>query len=141
MYKYLHMKIQGLLDLDGPRTPHILLTIVFPIDMFYSVPLPGNLLSYSVLLANKSIFALMKALYLLRKLTIQTHHSYLPFYCNSPEKQFLKEILGGSHCIMIRDKFRTPSHISHGAFVQKQSTAKSRYHFSKNLHHRGLTGF
>ena len=30
----------------------------------------------------------------LKKLTMPTHHSHLPFYCNSQEKQFLKEILG-----------------------------------------------
>ena len=45
-------------------------------------------------------------------------YSYLPFYCNFQEKQFLKEILGRkSPCIMIRSKFRTLSNISQGAFA------------------------
>ena len=30
----------------------------------------------------------------LKKLAMPTHHSHLSFYCNSQEKQFLKEILG-----------------------------------------------
>ena len=69
---------------------------------------------------------------------MQTHHSYLPFYWNSQEKQFLKGILGRKrHCIMIRDKFRTLSNISHGAIVQKKSRAKSRYLFlQKSASHR-----
>ena len=48
---------------------------------------------------------------------MRTHHSYLPFYYNSQEKQFLKGILGRkSHCI-------------NGAFVRKKSAAKNRYLF------------
>ena len=39
------MKVEGLSNLDGPRTPHILLNIVFPIDMFYGFSLPGIFLS------------------------------------------------------------------------------------------------
>ena len=36
---------------------------------------------------------------------MRTHHSYLPFYYNSQEKQFFKGILGRkSHCIMIKGK-------------------------------------
>ena len=53
-------------------------------------------------------------------------YSYLPFYWNSQEKQFLKKILGWkSYCITIRDKFRTLSKINDENFVQKQSTAKN----------------
>ena len=63
---------------------------------------------------------------LLKKLIMQAHHSCLPFYCKSLEKQFWKGILGReSHCIMITDKFRTLSNICHGAFVRKMSTIKS----------------
>ena len=51
---------------------------------------------------------------------MQTYHSYFTFYCNSQEKQFLKgNVDRKSHCIMIRDKIKTLSNISHGAFVQK----------------------
>ena len=31
--KYLQMKVKGLPKVDGPRTSHILLDIVFPIDI------------------------------------------------------------------------------------------------------------
>ena len=123
------MKVKGFSNLDCPRTPHILLNIVFPIDLSYDFSLSGTFLSQSVLLA--------KIDYLLKKLTLQTHHSYLPFYCNSREKQFLKEILGRkSHCIMIRDKFRNLSAISHGAFELKKWTTKTYCLFYKKLHHR-----
>ena len=37
---------------------------------------------------------------------MRTCHSYVPFYYNSQEKQFLKEILDKkSHCIMIKGKW------------------------------------
>ena len=39
------MKVKGLSNLDGPKTPNILLTIVFPIDMSYSFSLTENFLS------------------------------------------------------------------------------------------------
>ena len=32
MEEYLQMKVKGLQNVDGPRTPYILLDIVFPID-------------------------------------------------------------------------------------------------------------
>ena len=40
--EYLQIKVKELSNVDGPRTPHILLNIVFPIDMFYSFSLPRN---------------------------------------------------------------------------------------------------
>ena len=48
LLKYLQMKLKGLSNLDGPGTPHILLNIVFLIDMFYDFCLPGIFLLYSV---------------------------------------------------------------------------------------------
>ena len=61
---------------------------------------------------------------------MRMHLSYLPFHYNSQEKQFLKWIQGRkSHCIMIKDKFRTLSNINDGAFAQKMSTGKNRYLF------------
>ena len=53
-------EVKGLSDLDGPRTPHIFLNIIFPIDMFYGFYLPGNFVSWGVPL-----------------LKMQTHLSYL----------------------------------------------------------------
>ena len=49
------MKVKGLSNLDGHKTPHILLNIGLPIDMFYGFSLPGNFLSYSVPLAKIDI--------------------------------------------------------------------------------------
>ena len=43
-------------NLDGPRMPHILLNIVFSIDMFYSFSLPEHFLSQGVPLAKIDIF-------------------------------------------------------------------------------------
>ena len=43
--EYLQMKVKGLSNQDGPRSPHILLNIVFPIGIFYGVFLSGNLWS------------------------------------------------------------------------------------------------
>ena len=74
---------------------------------------------------------------LLKKRTMKTHHLYLPFYWDSQEKQFLKGILGRkSHCIMIRDKYRTLPNISHG-LCEKSQELKTVTYFCKNLYHRG----
>ena len=60
---------------------------------------------------------------------MQTHHSYLPFYYNSLEKQFLKGILvRKSHWIMIKSKI-DGVFVTNGACVRKKATAKSRYLF------------
>ena len=84
--EYLQKKVKGLPNVDGPRTPNILLDIVFPV--------------YSMLLVKIDIFTS-----LLKKLTMRMHLSYLPFNYNSQEKQFLKGILvRKSHCIMIKSK-------------------------------------
>ena len=55
MEEYLQMKVKELSNLDGHKTPHILLNIVFPIDMFYGFSLSGNFLSQSVPLAKIDI--------------------------------------------------------------------------------------
>ena len=69
---------------------------------------------------------------------MRTHHSYLPFYYNSQEKQFLKGILGRkSHCIMIKGKL-----MEFLSLMGKQSQQlKAVIYFYKKLHHRSLTGF
>ena len=46
------MKVKGLSNLDGRKTPYILFNIVFPVDMFYGFSLPGSLSSQSVSLAK-----------------------------------------------------------------------------------------
>ena len=62
----------------------------------------------------------------LKKVTMWTHYSYLPFYWNFQEKMFSKKIVGWkSYCIVIRDKVRTLSNINDENFVRKQSIAKS----------------
>ena len=53
-------KVKGLSNLDGPRTPHIFLNTIFPIDLFCSFYLPGNFVFWGVPL-----------------LKMQTHLSYL----------------------------------------------------------------
>ena len=59
---------------------------------------------------------------------MRSHHSYLPLYYNSQEKQFLKEILGRkSHSIMIKGNWWSLSHLR--GLCAKKSTAKSRYLF------------
>ena len=56
---------------------------------------------------------LYKCKFLLKKLTTRTHKSYLPFYCNFQEKQFLNGILGRkNHCIIVRGEFRTLPNIN-----------------------------
>ena len=113
MEEFLQMKVKGLSNLDGPRTPHSFLNIVFLMDMFYSFFVPGNFLSESVPLSK-----------------IRLHHSYLPFYCNYQQEQFWKRILGRkSHCIRIRGKFQSLTNISPIAFVTKKSTAKKHCQF------------
>ena len=42
MEEYLQMKVKRLSNVDGPRTPHSFLNIVFPMDMFYGFSLPGK---------------------------------------------------------------------------------------------------
>ena len=59
---------------------------------------------------------------------MRTHHSDLPSYYNSQEKQFLKKTLSRkSHCIMIKDKLIKL--LSVMEIVRRKSTAKSRYLF------------
>ena len=82
---HLQMKVKGLSNLDSPRTPHILLNIVFPIDVLPFFPIWKFLAPEC---------ALAKIDSLLKKLSVQTHQPCLSFYCNSQEKQFLKGILG-----------------------------------------------
>ena len=50
--EYLPMKVKGLPDLDSLKMPHILLNVVFPIDVFYGFSLSGYFLSSSVPLAK-----------------------------------------------------------------------------------------
>ena len=70
-----------------------------------------------------------------------THHSYLPFYYNSQEKQFLKEILGRkSHCIMIKDKLMELLSLME-LLCEKSHYLKAVTYFYKKLHRRSLTGF
>ena len=64
---------------------------------------------------------------------MRIHHLHLLSYCNSQEKQFSKGILVRKVSVMIRDKFRTLSSISHGAFMGKMSTAKSLTTFTKSF--------
>ena len=40
--EYLQMKVKRLSNVDGPRTRHSFLNIVFPMDMFYGFSLPGK---------------------------------------------------------------------------------------------------
>ena len=46
------MKVKGLSNLDGRKTPYILLNIVFPIDIFYGFSLPGSFSSQGESLAK-----------------------------------------------------------------------------------------
>ena len=70
-----------------------------------------------------------------------THHSYLPFYYNSQEKQFLKEILGRtSHSIMIKDKLMELLSLME-PLCEKSQQLKAVTYFYERLHHRSLTGF
>ena len=70
-----------------------------------------------------------------------THHSYLPFYYNSQEKQFLKEILGRtSHSIMIKDKLMELLSLME-PLCEKSQQLKPVTYFYKKLHHRSLSGF
>ena len=72
---------------------------------------------------------------------MRTHHSYLPFYYNSQEKQFLKGILGRkSHCIMIKGKLMEFLSLME-PLCEKRQQLKAVSCFYKKLHHRSLTGF
>ena len=72
---------------------------------------------------------------------MQTHHSYLPFYYNSQEKQFLKGILGRkSHSIMIKGKLMELLPLIE-PLCKKRQQLKAVTYFYKILHHRSLTGF
>ena len=72
---------------------------------------------------------------------MRTHHSYLPFYYNSQEKQFLKEILGRtSHSIMIKDKLMELLSLME-PLCEKSQQLKAVTYFYERLHHRSLTGF
>ena len=98
-------------------------------------------LSYWYYTVSKNLY-LYRWKSLLKKLTMRTYHSYLPFYYHSQEKQLLKEILGRkSHCIMIKGKFGTLSNITDEAFVRKMSSSQKVLFFYKQLHHRSLTVF
>ena len=69
------------------------------------------------------------------------NHSYLPFYYNSQEKQFLKGILGRqSHCIMIRGKLVELLSLME-PLCEKSQQLKAVTYFYERLHHRSLTGF
>ena len=105
---YLQMKVKGSSNLDGPRTPHSFLNIIFLMDMFYSFSVPGNFLPQSV--------PLLKML---------PHHSYLPFYCNSQEKQFLKGNSGQKKSLY-QDQSHISDPIKHQSysFCDKKSPAK-----------------
>ena len=101
--EHLQVKVKGLLNLDVHKTPHILLYIVFPIDMF--------MVFYCLDISCRRITHIFLFIEILRK-------------------KFLNEILvRKSQYIMIRGKFRTLSNISHGVFVWQKSTAKSCYIF------------
>ena len=70
-----------------------------------------------------------------------THHSYLPFYHNSQEKQFLKGILDRkSHCIMIKSKLMELLSLME-PLCEKSQQLKAVISFYKKLHPRSLTEF
>ena len=72
---------------------------------------------------------------------MRTHHSYLPFYYNSQEKQFLKGILGRqSHCIMIRGKLVELLSLME-PLCEKSQQLKAVTYFYKKLHHISLSRF
>ena len=72
---------------------------------------------------------------------MRTHLSYLPFYYDSQEKQFLKGILGRkSHCIMIKGKLVEPLSLVE-PLCEKSRQIKDVTYFYKKLHHSSLTGF
>ena len=72
---------------------------------------------------------------------MRTHLSYLPFYYNSQEKQFLKVILGRkSHCIMIKGKLIELLSLVE-PLCEESLQIKDVTYFYKKLHHRSLTGF
>ena len=126
---YLQLKVKRLSNLNGSFCQIYL----FRLNIFYCFSLPRNLWSCSVLYSYYTVLVfptcfegisqneyLYKWKPLLNKLAMWTHNSYLTFYCNSSEKQFLKGVLVRKcHHIMIRGKFRTPSNISDGAFIWK----------------------
>ena len=121
----LHKIIQKRLpSIDGPRTLHILLDIVFPID---SMPLAKiNICANEIFIketdyANASLIS-----------------SFLLF---SQEKQFLKGILGRkSHCLMIKGKLVELLSLVE-PLCEKSRQIKDVTYFYKKLHHRSLTGF
>ena len=79
---------------------------------------------------------------LLKKLTMITYHSYLPFYCNSQEKQFLKGILGRkSHWLWSEAKLEPCKSSAMELLCEKSQQVKAATYFYKKLHHRCLTGF
>ena len=72
---------------------------------------------------------------------MRTHPSYLSFYYNSQEKQFLKGILvRKSHCIMIKGKLMEFLSLTE-RLCEKRQQLKAVTYFYKKLHHRSLTGF
>ena len=72
---------------------------------------------------------------------MRTYHSYLPFYYNSQEKQFLKGILGRkSHRIVIKGKLMELLSLME-PLREKSQQLKAAIYFYKKLHHRSLTRF
>ena len=71
---------------------------------------------------------------------MRTHHSYLPSYYNSQEKQFLKGTLGRkNHCTMIKGKLIKLLSLI-GLLCKENQQLKAVTYFYKKLHHRSLTG-
>ena len=72
---------------------------------------------------------------------MRTYHSYLPFYYNSQEKQFLKGILGRkSHRIMIKGKLMELLSLME-LLCEESQQLKAVTYFYKKLRHRSLAGF
>ena len=72
---------------------------------------------------------------------MQMHHSYLPSYYNSQEKQLLKGTLGRkSHCIMIISRLIELLSLME-VLCEESQQLKAVTYFYKNLHHKSLTGF
>ena len=72
---------------------------------------------------------------------MRTHHSYLPTYYYSQEKQFLKGTLGRkSHCIMVKGKLIELLSLME-LLCEESQQLKAATYFYKKLQHRSLTGF
>ena len=122
---YLQLKVKRLSNLNGSFCQIYLFRLnIFTVFHYQEI---SGLTLYCTTIVFPTFFEgisqneyLYKWKPLLNKLAMWTHNSYLTFYCNSSEKQFLKGVLVRKcHHIMIRGKFRTPSNISDGAFIWK----------------------